>query len=135
MDGQPKPWCDPPHRDPERAADELRLKFGRVTSRIEWRVRRVRRKRLRRALGIVTVWSVVLGSASLIGTKVFSPWPVAATLQHLAAFPGCAAARAIGVAPARRGRPGYWGWQDPDGDGVTCDARVRPAEPGVYRVR
>lgn len=39
-------------------------------------------------------------------------------------FPDCAAAEAAGVAPIRRGRPGYRPALDRDGDGLACDAPV-----------
>ena len=37
------------------------------------------------------------------------------------AFPNCAAARAAGAAPVRRGQPGYGPHLDRDGDGVGCE--------------
>lgn len=37
------------------------------------------------------------------------------------AFPNCAAARAAGAAPVRRGEPGYGAHLDRDGDGVGCE--------------
>lgn len=37
------------------------------------------------------------------------------------AFPNCAAARAAGAAPVRRGEPGYGTHLDGDGDGVGCE--------------
>lgn len=36
-------------------------------------------------------------------------------------FPNCAAARAAGAAPVRRGQPGYGPHLDRDGDGVGCE--------------
>lgn len=36
-------------------------------------------------------------------------------------YPNCAAARSAGVAPIRRGSPGYRAALDGDGDGVACD--------------
>lgn len=38
-----------------------------------------------------------------------------------AAFANCAAARAAGAAPVRRGQPGYGPHLDRDGDGVGCE--------------
>ena len=38
-----------------------------------------------------------------------------------APFPNCAAARAAGAAPVRRGDPGYAPRLDRDGDGVACE--------------
>lgn len=40
-----------------------------------------------------------------------------------AAFANCAAARAAGAAPVRRGDPGYGPHLDRDGDGVGCESR------------
>lgn len=37
------------------------------------------------------------------------------------AYPNCAAARAAGAAPVRRGEPGYGLHLDRDGDGVACE--------------
>lgn len=37
------------------------------------------------------------------------------------AYPNCAAARAAGAAPVRRGEPGYGAHLDRDGDGVGCE--------------
>lgn len=39
------------------------------------------------------------------------------------AFANCAAARAAGAAPVRRGDPGYGPHLDRDGDGVGCESR------------
>ncbi|WP_349643612.1 excalibur calcium-binding domain-containing protein [Bradyrhizobium genosp. SA-3] len=39
------------------------------------------------------------------------------TLKHIASSPNCDFARLVGLAPARRGEPGYWGRHDRDGDG------------------
>lgn len=36
-------------------------------------------------------------------------------------YPNCAAARAAGVAPIRRGQPGYSGKLDRDDDGIACE--------------
>ncbi|MEP9358660.1 excalibur calcium-binding domain-containing protein [Sphingomonas sp. KR3-1] len=36
-------------------------------------------------------------------------------------YPNCAAARAAGVAPIRRGQPGYSGRLDRDDDGIACE--------------
>ncbi|MFC0683310.1 excalibur calcium-binding domain-containing protein [Novosphingobium clariflavum] len=36
-------------------------------------------------------------------------------------YPNCAAARAAGAAPLRRGSPGYRAGLDRDGDGVACE--------------
>ena len=36
-------------------------------------------------------------------------------------YPNCAAARAAGAAPVRRGQPGYGSHLDRDGDGIGCE--------------
>ena len=36
-------------------------------------------------------------------------------------YPNCAAARAAGAAPIRRGEPGYSRKLDRDGDGIACE--------------
>ncbi|MCX7283577.1 MAG: excalibur calcium-binding domain-containing protein [Novosphingobium sp.] len=36
-------------------------------------------------------------------------------------YPNCASARAAGVAPLRRGDPGYRAGLDRDGDGIACE--------------
>lgn len=50
-----------------------------------------------------------------------SPWPVAVTLKHLAAFPNCQTAEMVGLAPSRRGQPGYWSHHDADDAGIACE--------------
>lgn len=42
-------------------------------------------------------------------------------LRPNAAFPNCAAARAAGKAPVRRGEPGYGPHLDRDNDGIGCE--------------
>lgn len=37
-------------------------------------------------------------------------------------YPNCAAARAAGAAPVRRGEPGYGSHLDRDGDGIGCES-------------
>ncbi|WP_239987549.1 excalibur calcium-binding domain-containing protein [Sphingosinithalassobacter portus] len=38
-------------------------------------------------------------------------------------YPNCAAARAAGAAPIRRGQPGYRQALDRDNDGIACEPR------------
>lgn len=51
-------------------------------------------------------------------------WTLAERMRHLSAAPNCAAARALGLAPARRGEPGYYERHDADGDGIACEPHV-----------
>jgi hypothetical protein len=41
--------------------------------------------------------------------------------RHILAARNCDAAREQGLAPSRRGHPGYYEWRDRDGDGVACE--------------
>ena len=66
------------------------------------------------ALAILCVWSLTL-----------PPWPIEMKLRHFAAFPNCAAARSVGLAPALRGEPGYHPFHDADGDGIACEPRPK----------
>ena len=45
--------------------------------------------------------------------------------QDTGVFANCAAARAAGAAPVRRGEPGYGPHLDREGDGVGCEPRQR----------
>ncbi|WP_417475236.1 excalibur calcium-binding domain-containing protein [Luteimonas mephitis] len=47
--------------------------------------------------------------------------PTRATETQRGAFANCAAARAAGAAPVRRGDPGYGSHLDRDNDGVGCE--------------
>ncbi|WP_348637567.1 excalibur calcium-binding domain-containing protein [Bradyrhizobium sp. ISRA443] len=42
-------------------------------------------------------------------------------MRHIASVPNCGFARLVGLAPARRGGPGYWKHHDRDGDGIACE--------------
>src|SRR5262245_7513058 len=50
-----------------------------------------------------------------------SRWPLTVALRHAAAAPNCTAARAMGLAPAWRGEPGYYPQHDDDRDGIACE--------------
>jgi hypothetical protein len=50
-----------------------------------------------------------------------SRWPLTVALRHAAAAPNCTAARAMGLAPAYRGEPGYYPQHDDDRDGIACE--------------
>ena len=78
------------------------------------------------ALGTWRRWSaLILGlSVALCSTWALisaSPFPPLETIRHLAAAPNCAAARSVGLAPARRGQPGYYPSHDADNDGIACE--------------
>jgi hypothetical protein len=66
---------------------------------------------------------VALALAGLLYPVVqsLSRWPLTVALRHAAAAPNCAAARAMGLAPAWRGQPGYYPQHDDDRDGIACE--------------
>jgi hypothetical protein len=82
-------------------------------------LRALRRKA--RTAAIVVALSMVLVTGPFVLIKLFSPWPVVATLKHVITYPNCDAARFVGLAPARKGTPGYWPQHDADRDGVACE--------------
>ena len=84
--------------------------------------RRAKRRRTRlpdRAL--VGAWCFAIGSWLMLALVIVTPWPFETSARHFAAAFGCDAARAVGLAPSRRGQPGYWPWLDLDGDGMACE--------------
>jgi hypothetical protein len=78
--------------------------------------RRYRRKTLT-LLAVVTF----LGIAYLVNPPAPSPWSQDMTRRHHEARRNCNAARAVGLAPARRDEPGYWNHLDADNDGISCE--------------
>lgn len=68
-----------------------------------------------------------LSSSALPEVRVWrpgSPGPSAPSVfvwQGGGSFRNCAAARAAGAAPLRRGQPGYSSHLDADGDGIACE--------------
>lgn len=52
-------------------------------------------------------------------------WTVKETLLHIAAVPNCSVAASLGLAPSRRGEPGYYKRHDKDRDGTSCEAFLR----------
>jgi hypothetical protein len=97
-------------------AAALKRRFQNVTRRIE---RRVRLRRLIRLAKRALPFFIVAVAATYAAMN--SPWPIMATVKHLASFPNCEAVRAMGLAPAYRGNPGYWLRHDADNDGIACE--------------
>lgn len=107
--------------DAEAKADRLRDRFKRVSRRLDrtlW-ARRWRRTLWRWAGALLIPVGIIGGSCLAIATT--SPWPISVTIRHLLAAPNCNAARAVGLAPAVRGTPGYWSRHDADDDGIACE--------------
>jgi hypothetical protein len=79
---------------------------------------------LKRRLSPVVGWLVALTAVGVVGVGYFlmeSPWPIDTTLRHWLAAPNCTAARAMQLAPAQRGAPGYYLRHDADRDGTACE--------------
>lgn len=72
-------------------------------------------------LWLVKLWGLPVGAAvaAVCVALVTQPWPPLMTVRHVLAAPNCASARAVGLAPARRGQPGYWPQHDRDRDGIA----------------
>ena len=68
----------------------------------------------------VALASALAGAALCWTLLSFIPWHPLQVLKHIAAFPNCSAARAVGVAPSYRGQPGYWFKLDADNDGTLA---------------
>jgi len=65
------------------------------------------------------------GSARFYAKLEASGWRAGELIAHIAAYNNCDAARAAGVAPARRGEPGYYARHDRDNDGIACEVWPR----------
>lgn len=104
-------------RDPERESEKLKSRFRKISQRLDAASRRKALLRVSLRIGLV------VGLTALLGYGVLSlyPWPASTTLRHLAASPNCDAARAVGLAPAKAGQPGYWLRHDRDADGIACE--------------
>ncbi len=72
-------------------------------------------------LCMLMVSFVALGSLVFYAELVDQNWPFTTKLKHLAAAPNCSAARVVGLAPSRRGEPGYYFRHDEDRDGIACE--------------
>jgi Excalibur calcium-binding domain len=104
-----------PGPGPEQRLRNLQRRFRAVSTRHD---RAVELRRVRAATTVVAFAAVAFAVVWGLGS---SPWPVAITLRHIASAPNCDFARLVGLAPARRGEPGYWKHLDRDGDGVACE--------------
>src|SRR5919109_3898429 len=101
----------------EQRLRRLKRRFQAVSRRHE------RAIKLRRAYPLAKFSTLAAVSAFALSWALLSlsPWPPLTTLRHIAAFPNCAAARAVGLAPAYEGEPGYWQRHDRDRDGKSCE--------------
>jgi hypothetical protein len=111
-------WRRHPRRDPEAEQQRLRRRFVAVSRRLD---RAARWRGFRRRAPTLLLLGAVSTFAGWSLLTALPPWPLPVKLRHLAAVTGCAAATTFGLAPARRGEPGYWRRLDADHDGRSCE--------------
>jgi len=72
----------------------------------------------------IAFWVIFL--VGYLGYNLYSsPWPITTTLRHWGARPNCDMANLFGLAPSKRGQPGYYPWHDRDNDGIACEVWSR----------
>jgi hypothetical protein len=79
----------------------------------------LRQHRLQAGIAVFAALAVAALAYPVVGN--LSRWPLTVALRHAAAAPNCTAARAVGLAPAYRGQPGYYPQHDRDRDGIACE--------------
>lgn len=114
MPTNPRPLHGP---GSERRLARLQGRFRATARRLE-RPARLTRMIERLAPALLVASASAFAFALYLYFTGFSP---AAGLKHLAARPNCDTARALGLAEARPGEPGYWPRHDRDKDGVACE--------------
>jgi hypothetical protein len=110
-------WIVREGRDPAKELKSLQKRFAAITNRYE-RAAKVRQFLHAARLPFLAGCAVFVIAFLALGYSPFSPLD---TVRHLAAFPNCAAAHAVGLAPSSRGLPGYWAHLDKDQDGIACE--------------
>jgi hypothetical protein len=118
-----------PRVDPETELSRLKGRSQKVSSRYFRRVKLQRSYRftILVVLAAVGSFAVTMGVMTLQPWSALSssPWTAAMHAKHLAAYADCAAVRAVGLASAYRGQPGYWPQHDRDKDGIACEPYPR----------
>lgn len=124
-------------RERDEEALELKRRFRAISSRIERRGMPQRLWRRYKTWLCAAAAAIVLCAGALYAWSVHTGWPVSTVLKHVASFPDCASAYSVGLAPARRGEPGYWWRHDADHDGIACEVppRVRLIVPQTVGIR
>lgn len=83
-------------------------------------------ERRRQPVGaLLFAWTFAIASWAALVYVLLTPWTAGVAARDVAAAINCDTAHAVGLAPARRGEPGYWPWLDHDKDGVACEAGRR----------
>ena len=113
-----------PHKKRTLEGPDAEADLAQLQQRFRSVSRRQERQMFMRRLYHRGRWWVVIAlysAAFAWGLTIYTQWPLATSLMHLAASVSCDGARLAGLAPAREGYPGYWRHHDPDGDGIACD--------------
>ncbi|MBP2158014.1 MULTISPECIES: excalibur calcium-binding domain-containing protein [Asticcacaulis] len=75
---------------------------------------------------LLAATSVLVAGMSLLTSLQYGTSDGAVVqVQHRIAYLNCSAARAVKLAPARIGQPGYWRHLDTDDDGISCELTDR----------
>jgi hypothetical protein len=111
--------------DPDAKAATLKGRLARISGRYgrgPWSKRLFPHRYgwLARLLGLVLLVGSIPATVVTIAAY-YSGWSVHDTARHFLAAPNCDAARAVGLASAYRGEPGYWPQHDRDKDGIACE--------------
>lgn len=111
-----------PYRKEDRdvRAQKLRARFEAVSRKCFKPRPLYLRYKYALACGVLVVL-LLLAAVSFYLPPASDSWSQSEVLRHLAAAPNCDAARAVGLAPARYGQPGYWPSHDADNDGIACE--------------
>ncbi|MFK4385493.1 hypothetical protein [Bradyrhizobium sp. USDA 223] len=100
---------------PEQRLRNLQRRFRAVSARHDCTTK------LRWVITASIAAAAMLAAYPAISLPVPSTSPVTITLKHIASGPDCDFARLVGLAPARRGEPGYWMHHDRDRMGLLVN--------------
>jgi hypothetical protein len=116
---RPNPWAVRLDRISEHREQRLRnLKYRFNAASHSWR-RGTKFRKIIRKLALIAV----LTAAAVFAPTVCSEQSVVTKRNAKApnGIPKLHAARAVGLAPAYKGQPGYWEHNDRDRDGIACE--------------
>jgi hypothetical protein len=115
-----------PGRNPDLELKRLNRRFARVSGSLD------RRSHVRWIARNAALILLLLVGAGIVGweyssLKASSGRPVSMEqfAGHLWSAANCNSARMVGLAPSRRGHPGYWSHLDADDDGIACEPYPR----------
>jgi hypothetical protein len=77
------------------------------------------------ALVVLGIVAGGLAAAAILPALTHPIYPLGLAIRHQVAGWHCGAARLVGLAPSRRGGPGYWPERDADRDGIACETWPR----------